>query len=121
MHPQFAVLLCIANGIGNIHEGIWASRFRYVDELRKMGASIMLDAQNATVVGVSRLTGAVVDATDLRAGAALVIAGLCAEGQTEIRGVEYIRRGYDSIVEKLRGLGADITEVTVNDTAEKNA
>ncbi len=111
MHPQFAVLLCIANGIGNIHEGIWASRFRYAEELNKMGASIMVDAQNARVVGVERLKGAVVNATDLRAGAALVIAGLCAEGTTEIYGVEYIRRGYDSIVEKLQGLGAEISEI----------
>ena len=110
MHPQFAVLLCTANGIGNIHESIWANRFRYVDELNKMGASIMVDAQNARVVGVQQLHGAVVNATDLRAGAALVIAGLCAEGTTEITGVEYIRRGYDSIVEKLRALGADISE-----------
>jgi UDP-N-acetylglucosamine 1-carboxyvinyltransferase len=115
MHPQFAVLLCIANGIGNIHESIWASRFRYVEELRKMGATIMLDSQNATIVGVEKLTGAVVEATDLRAGAALVIAGLCAEGETEIRGVEYIKRGYDSIVDKLRGLGAEISETYVDD------
>ena len=115
MHPQFAVLLCIANGIGNIHENIWASRFRYVEELRKMGATIMLDSQNATIVGVERLMGAVVEATDLRAGAALVIAGLCADGMTEIRGVEYIKRGYDSIVEKLRGLGAEISETYVDD------
>lgn len=115
MHPQFAVLLCIANGIGNIHESIWASRFRYVEELRKMGATIMLDSQNATIVGVERLMGAVVEATDLRAGAALVIAGLCADGMTEIRGVEYIKRGYDSIVEKLRGLGAEISEIYVED------
>ncbi|MBQ9773816.1 MAG: UDP-N-acetylglucosamine 1-carboxyvinyltransferase [Clostridia bacterium] len=118
MHPQFAVLLCIANGIGSIHEGIWANRFRYVDELCKMGATIMLDSQNATFVGVEKLTGAVVQATDLRAGAALVIAGLAAEGQTEIREVQYIKRGYDSIVEKLQGLGADITEITVDDTPD---
>ena len=115
MHPQFAVLLCLANGIGNIHEGIWSTRFRYVEELCKMGATIIVDSQNATVVGVEKLTGAVVDATDLRAGAALVIAGLAAEGVTEIRGVEYIKRGYDSMVEKLRGLGADIRETVVED------
>ena len=110
MHPQFAVLLCLANGISTIHEGIWANRFRYVEELVKMGATIMVDSQNATVVGCDHLTGAVVKATDLRAGAALVIAGLAAEGVTEIREVQYIKRGYDSIVEKLQGLGADITE-----------
>lgn len=110
MHPQFAVLLCIADGIGSIHEGVWNNRFRYVDELRKMGATIMLDSQNATVVGADHLTGAVVEATDLRAGAALVVAGLAAAGQTEIRSPEYIKRGYDSLVEKLQGIGADITE-----------
>ncbi len=120
MHPQFAVLLCLANGIGHIHESIWASRFRYVEELTKMGATIVLDsAQNATFVGVEKLNGAVVKATDLRAGAALVIAALAAEGQTEIRGVEYIKRGYDSIVEKLRLLGAEISEIPMeDDTAE---
>ena len=111
MHPQFAVLLSIADGIGSIHEGVWNNRFRYVDELRKMGATIMLDSQNATVVGADHLCGAVVEATDLRAGAALVIAGLAATGQTEIRSPEYIKRGYDSLVEKLQGIGADITEV----------
>lgn len=115
MHPQFAVLLCLADGIGTIHEGVWANRFRYVEELRKLGATIMLDSQNATFVGVEHLTGTVVEATDLRAGAAMVIAGLCAEGETEIRKVEYIKRGYDNIVEKLRGIGAEIAEITVED------
>ena len=116
MHPQFAVLLCIANGIGNIHEGVWVNRFRYVEELCKMGATIIVDSQNATVVGVERLVGAVVEATDLRAGAALVVAGLAAEGVTEIRNVEYIKRGYDSIVEKLRGIGAEIREISAEDS-----
>ncbi|MBQ8415970.1 MAG: UDP-N-acetylglucosamine 1-carboxyvinyltransferase [Clostridia bacterium] len=115
MHPQFAVLLCIANGIGSIHEGVWSNRFRYAEELTKMGAKIMVDSQNATVVGVEKLTGATVEATDLRAGAALVIAGLCAEGTTEIRGVRYIQRGYDSIVEKLRGIGAEIEEKYIDE------
>ncbi len=116
MHPQFAVLLCLANGMGHVNEGIWASRFRYVEELRKMGANISLDsAQSATFVGVEKLTGTVVQATDLRAGAALVVAGLAAEGLTEIHGVHYIKRGYDSIVEKLRGLGAEITELPLEE------
>ncbi len=117
MHPQFGALLCIANGIGHIHESIWTNRFRYVEELSKMGATIMLDsAQNATFVGVEQLTGAVVEATDLRAGAALIVAGLAAVGTTEIRGVNYIKRGYDGIVEKLQGLGAEIREVPMDDT-----
>ena len=81
-----------------------------------MGATIVLDsAQNATFVGVEQLTGAVVEATDLRAGAALVIAGLAAQGTTEIRGVKFIKRGYDSIVEKLQGLGAEIQELPIDD------
>ncbi len=122
MHPQFAVLLCIANGIGSIHEGVWQNRFRYTEELTKMGAKIMVDSQNATIVGVDHLSGAVVKATDLRAGAALVIAGLVAMGVTEIRNVHYIHRGYENLVEKLRGIGADIEEITIDDpTADTTA
>ena len=115
MHPQFAVLLCIADGIGNIHEGVWQNRFRYTEELTKMGAKIIVDTQNATIIGVEQLTGAVVKATDLRAGAALVIAGLVAQGVTEVRGVHYIKRGYENLVEKLQGIGADITEEPLDD------
>ncbi len=115
MHPQFAVLLCLAEGISNIHESIWSNRFRYTEELDKMGATIMTDSQNATVLGMEKLTGAAVTASDLRAGAALVIAGLAAEGKTEIGGVEYINRGYDNLVEKLRGVGADISEQNIED------
>ena len=115
MHPQFAALLCIANGEGTIHESVWASRFRYVKELQKMGASIEQNGQRATFHGVSYLVGASVDATDLRAGAALVIAGLCARGETTIYGVEYIKRGYDVIDQKLRALGADIIEVPIEE------
>ena len=82
----------------------------------------MVDTQNATIIGVEQLTGAVVKATDLRAGAALVIAGLVAQGVTEVRGVHYIERGYENLVEKLRGIGADIEEVSLDDpTAEPTA
>lgn len=115
MHPQFAPLLCLASGVSCIQESIWENRFRYVDELRKMGATIMLDSRTATFVGVEKLIGAPVEAMDLRAGAAMVIAGLAAEGVTEISGVKYIKRGYDHLVEKLRSLGADIEEITVPD------
>lgn len=115
MHPQFAPLLCLASGVSCIQESIWENRFRYVDELRKMGATIMLDSRTATFVGVEKLIGAPVEAMDLRAGAAMVIAGLAAEGVTEIGGVKYIKRGYDHLVEKLRSLGADIEEITVPD------
>ena len=75
----------------------------------------MVDTQNATIIGVEQLTGAVVKATDLRAGAALVIAGLVAQGVTEVRGVHYIERGYENLVEKLQGIGADIEEITIDD------
>ena len=115
MHPQFAPLLCMANGVSCIQESIWENRFRYVDELRKMGATVMLDTRTATFVGVEKLTGAPVEAYDLRAGAAMVIAGLAAEGVTEISGVHYIKRGYDDIVGKLQELGASIEEVTIPD------
>ena len=118
MHPQFAALLCIANGTSVIHESVWASRFRYVKELQKMGASIDQEGQQATFRGVAYLNGASVNATDLRAGAALVIAGLCAQGETEISSVQYIKRGYDRIDQKLRALGADIVETDVEDGAE---
>ena len=75
----------------------------------------MVDTQNATIIGVEQLTGAVVKATDLRAGAALVIAGLVAQGVTEVRGVHYIKRGYENLVEKLQGIGAEIEEVPIED------
>lgn len=115
MHPQFAPLLSLAGGVSCIQESIWENRFRYVDELRKMGATVMLDSRTATFVGVEKLIGAPVEAVDLRAGAAMVIAGLAAEGITEISSVEYIKRGYVDIVGKLRSLGALIEEVTVPD------
>ncbi len=115
MHPQFAPLLCLASGVSCIQENIWENRFRYVDELRKMGATIMLESRTATFVGTGKLTGAPVNAVDLRAGAAMVIAGLAAEGVTEISNIDYIKRGYVDIVGKLQSLGADIEEITVPD------
>lgn len=110
MHPQFAPLLCLASGVSCIQESIWENRFRYVDELRKMGATAILDSRNVTFLGNGKLVGAPVDAVDLRAGAAMIIAGLAAEGVTEISNVDSIKRGYDNIVSKLRALGADIKE-----------
>ncbi len=109
MHPQFAVLLCLADGVSCIYENIWANRFRYTEELRKMGANILLDAPNATFIGVEQLCGAEVSAMDLRAGAALLIAGLCASGTTTLSHMEYVERGYDDIVPKLCALGAEIS------------
>ena len=108
MHPQFSALLATANGTSVVTESVWESRFQYVEELCKMGAEITVDGNRATINGVPVLKSAEVTATDLRAGAALIIAGLTAEGETVIYGVEKIERGYDDIVGKLRALGADI-------------
>ena len=109
MHPQFAPLLCLANGVSTITEGIFASRFRYVEELRRMGANIIMGGNIATFIGGSPLMGAEVTATDLRAGAAMVIAGTAARGVTEISGVELIERGYCDLIDKFRSLGAEIS------------
>jgi len=106
-------LLSVSEGRSIINESIWESRFKHVDELKKMGASIKVEGSVATVDGVSKLTGKVVVASDLRAGAALVIAGLIAEGTTEILGIEHIDRGYPNIEEKFRSIGADIRRVKV--------
>ncbi|MBO4792028.1 MAG: UDP-N-acetylglucosamine 1-carboxyvinyltransferase [Clostridia bacterium] len=119
MHPQFGALLATAEGTSIITEGVFDNRFRYVDELAKMNADIKVEGRTATVIGRERLTGAPVKAVDLRAGAALIIAGLAAEGTTEISGVETIERGYDDIVGKLRGLGADIRMIECENEPEK--
>ena len=108
MHPQFSALLATANGTSTVTESVWESRFQYVEELLKMGADITVDGNRATINGTPTLKSAEVTATDLRAGAALIIAGLTADGETVITGVEKIERGYDDIVGKLRALGADI-------------
>lgn len=96
-----------------INESIWESRFKHVDELKKMGASIKVEGRTAIIDGVDRLTGAVVKATDLRAGAAMIIAGLIAEGSTEVLNIEHIDRGYPNIENKFNKLGAEIKRVTV--------
>ena len=115
MQPQLAAALCLAEGTSVVTEGVWENRFRYSDELRRMGAKIQVDGKVAVIEGVKKLTGAPVRASDLRAGAALVIAGLAAEGTTEIEEIGYIERGYEDIVEKLRKLGADISRVSFDD------
>jgi UDP-N-acetylglucosamine 1-carboxyvinyltransferase len=115
MHPQISALLATAEGTSLVTESVWENRFRYVDELIKMNANITVDGRTATIVGVPKLTGAPVKAVDLRAGAAMIIAGLSAEGLTEISKVESIERGYDDIVGKLASLGADIKLVDVPD------
>ena len=108
MHPQLTAALCFANGLSTVSEGVWDNRFRYVEELQKMGADITVEGVSAKINGVQRLKGADVKAVDLRAGAAMIIAGLAAEGRTEITNIMSIERGYDDIVGKLRMLGADI-------------
>lgn len=108
MQPQIATLLTLAEGTSIITEGIWNSRFRYVDELRRMGANISVDGKVAVIEGTGHLEGAQVTACDLRAGAALIIAGLVASGVTEIDDIYHIERGYEDMDKKLRGIGAVI-------------
>lgn len=108
MQPQITTLLSVVSGTSMVMESIWDHRFKYVDELRRMGAEITVDGKMAIVEGVSKLKGAPVKALDLRAGAAMVIAGLIAEGTTQVENIQYIERGYETIVDKLASLGADI-------------
>ena len=118
MQPQITAVLSLAEGTSLVTEGVWSSRYRYVDELKRMGANIQVDDKTAVVMGVDYLTGAPVQAYDLRAGAAMVVAALAARGETEISCVHYIERGYENIVEKLRLLGADIRAVEEPDEDE---
>ena len=115
MQPQIAAVLCLATGTSVLTEGVWDSRYRYVDEFRRMGAHIQVDGKVAVIEGVPGLTGAPVHACDLRAGAAMVIAGLAAQGITEVDGIYHIERGYEDLVGKLAGVGAEIQVVTVPD------
>ncbi len=121
MQPQITAVLTLAKGTSIVTEGVWDNRFRYVDELRRMGADISVDGKVAVVEGREKLTGAPVKATDLRAGAALVIAALAAEGVTEIEDIYHIERGYEEIVHKLRALGADIKKITIPGGAVRKA
>jgi len=107
--PLFVALLSVAEGVGIVTENIFAGRFRYVDELIRMGADIRTDAHHVVVRGRTQLSGAPVRAPDIRAGAALVVAGLRADGETEVHGAEHIDRGYEDFVGKLAALGADVT------------
>ena len=101
-------------------EGVWDNRFRYTEELARMGANIHVDGKIAVVEGVHELKGAPVRAFDLRAGAAMVIAGLAAKGVTEVEQVTFIERGYENIVEKLVGLGADMYRAEIPDTDSRS-
>ena len=111
MQSQMGVILSIADGTSIINESIWESRFQYTDELNKMGAHITAQGKTAFFEGVENLIGAPVYASDLRAGAALIVAGIIAQGKTEIYNLEYIDRGYENIEEKFRSLGAQIERV----------
>lgn len=113
MQPQMAVLLSTADGTSIISESVWDSRFRYIEQLLRFGAKVQVNGSVAVIEGVERLKGAPVKAVDLRAGAAMIIAGLCADGQTEIEDIKYIDRGYEDVVIKLRNVGADIKRVEV--------
>ncbi len=118
MQPQISTLLCMADGTSVVTDDVWPDRYKYVDELAKMGGQIQVSGRTAIIEGVGQLTGSPVKAGDLRAGAALVIAGLSASGTTEIEGVSYIERGYENLVEKLQSIGADITTVVLPDDPE---
>lgn len=111
LQPQMGVVLSLANGTSIINESIWDSRFQYTEELNKMGAKITAQGKSAVFEGVKKLSGAPVYSSDLRAGAALVIAGTAAEGVTEIYNLEHIDRGYENIEEKFRKIGAQIKRV----------
>ena len=111
MQPQIAVLLSIAEGTSIVTEGVWDNRFRYVEQLTFMGAEIQVDGKSAVITGVDKLKGAPVKAVDLRAGAAMIIAGLIAEGTTSVEEIDHIDRGYENLAEKFRSLGADIERI----------
>ena len=121
MQPQIAAVLALAQGTSLVTESVWNNRFRYVDELKRMGAQIQVDGKVAVIEGVDHLEGAPIQACDLRAGAALVIAALAANGTTELSQVQYIERGYENLVGKLRAVGADISLVEVPDEEKPEA
>lgn len=123
MQPQIATMLAIADGTSIVSEGVWDSRFQYVEQLIRMGAVISVNGKAATIEGVETLNGSPVKADDLRAGAAMIIAGLIAKGTTSIENTIYIYRGYDNVVEKFKKLGADIwtedtTDIKTGDETE---
>ncbi len=112
MQPQMTVVLGIAHGVSTVTESIWENRFKYVDELARMGAQIQIEGSVAIITGVDHYTGARVQAPDLRAGAALVIAGLAGDGITVVDDIYFIQRGYESFAEKLQGLGGQIEQTS---------
>lgn len=118
LQPVMGVLLCYAKGTSIITEGIWDNRFKYCDELNKMGANIQVEGRVAVFEGVEALRPAPVSATDLRAGAALIVAALCTKGQSEIYEIAHVERGYVDIVKKIKALGGDIQKIIIPDEDE---
>ena len=115
MQPQLAAVLCLAQGTSIITESVWSSRFRYADEFKRMGAQIQVNENLAIIEGVERLSGAKIEACDLRAGAAMIVAALAAQGTSEITNVQYIERGYEDVINKFRLLGGRIAAVEIPD------
>ena len=113
MQPQFACTLALSNGKSKIDESIFENRFKYVDQVKKMGAVIEIENSSIIIDGVDHLEGSNLIAPDLRAGAALVLAALAAKGESVIDKIEYVERGYEDFVNKLKELGADITKQEV--------
>lgn len=111
LQPQMAALLCVCRGKSVITENVWQNRYQYIDELKKLGADIIVDGREAYINGIPAFKGGEVEATDLRAGAAMILAGLACEGETTIGKVEYIDRGYESVENKFKALGADIKRI----------
>lgn len=121
MQPQFSTLLCLASGTSIVTDDIFDNRFRFVAELRRMGADISVDGKVAIIQGIESFTGAPVKATDLRAGAAMIIAALAAHGVTEIDDIFHIERGYENIDDKLKLLGADVIRKTIPGSSMRKA
>ena len=121
MQPQITTALALAKGVSMVTESIFENRFKYVAELARMGAKIKVEGNTAIITGVQKLSGARLSAPDLRAGAALVLAAMRAEGTTIIDDIKYIQRGYEAFDEKLRALGADIQKVNFDDTRSNQA
>ena len=119
MHPQMAVLLCLADGPSHLNETIWNGRFRYVDELQRMGAKIRVEDRTAYFEGNTVFSPSIVKAVDLRAGAAVILAALATEGRTMIEDIALIERGYDNIVSKLRSVGANIRKIEVPENSSQ--
>ena len=115
MQPQIATLLALSEGTSTVTESIFENRFKYVDELSRMGASIKVEGNIAIIEGVESFTGAAISAPDLRAGAALVVAGLVAEGYTTVDSIKYIERGYENFEGKMSSLGASMEKIPVDD------